>query len=121
MSSRTLHSPSAVPAPLPCRQTSGKVASRQVGFRPVQQLRKARAIVIDQCEEHGVSLPFAGGPIARRVIDDAALGVEKVLRVRLPQRPGLLRVRCRQLRQKKKQGDPRARQTKARESLCGLL
>jgi len=61
-----------------------------------------RFVVVDQREEERIRLALAGGAIAGAAIDDAALVVEKALRVRLPQRPRLrLRVAALEAGQKR--------------------
>ena len=47
-------------------------------------------VIVGQGEEHGVRLPLGRGAIAAGVIDDAALVVNEVRLVRLPQRPRTL-------------------------------
>ncbi len=66
----------------------GEVARGEVGLGPVEDAVEARAIVGDEGEEEGVGLALAGGAVAGGVVDDAALVVDRVLGVGLPEGPG---------------------------------
>ncbi len=79
-------------APVPGGQAGGEIAGGEVGFGPVEELVEVGLVVVDEGEEHGVGLAFAGGAVAGGAVDDAALGVEEALGVGLPERPGLLGV-----------------------------
>ena len=67
-----------------------EISVGQVVLGPMEERVEAAAVVGYEGEEHPISLTFAGGAITSAMVDDPALGVERVASVALPQWPALI-------------------------------